>query len=212
MKYNILIVILFVSILINACTPSQDQSAASSIQDTQLHDDHDEDKEDEPKRLDSSFYAESFFTTYHQKERLAIREEAFELSIPFDLHDRGGLTPDCYVTNLKLTFSNKAPFKFPQKLTFEETESGCVDKEFNLKGEFILAEDNPEFVQYHSLEPSRLLLLYKNYRAGNLAYYFTDGDWQGIYGKNIENTLKMFSSEELEDYYPVRSSLLMQVK
>lgn len=213
MKYHILISIFFISVLINACTPSQDESASASIQDIQSHGDHgDEDNEEEPRRLDSSFYPKSFFGEYFHKERLEIKEESFELVIPFDMHDRGSMAPDCYVEELRLTFPNLAPFSFPQQLPFEEVEHGCVDSANNISGRFILAEDNDSYVQYHSVEPSRLLILFRNYKNGTLAYYFSDGDWNGIYGKNLDYTLRKFSTEGMEDFYPSRSSVLMQVE
>ncbi|MCI4667411.1 MAG: hypothetical protein MRZ79_04560 [Bacteroidia bacterium] len=204
MKLYILVLAIFTSIVINACVPSEENTASSSIQDINSGV-----GDDEPEYLDSAFYPQSFFQEFFQKERLEIGDQSFVLSIPFDLHDRGGLSPDCYITELNLTFSSEAPFSFPVKLPFVEKEHGCVDKESKISGHLILAEDNDTYVQYHSLEPSRLLLLFKNGHNGSLAYLFSEGDMRGISGKNFDFILKKFESLELEDRYPARSSLLM---
>ena len=132
--------------------------------------------------------------------------------IPFDLHDRGGMAGDCYITELSMTLPRAKDFVLPEVINFTEREHGCVDAELQISGQLHLTEQSEDYITYSSVDPRRCLMLFRQAFNPSMAYYFSEVPLEGVTAGNIEGLLSSYDedAENANLHFPYRSSRLEQ--
>ena len=144
----------------------------------------------------------------HYLRGLARREAGnLVVKIPFELHDRDVGGADCYQTELNFKFPVTTELRFPESLVVHEREHGCVDRESNILGKFLLRESGAGRVVYRSKSPPRTLVLFRNQQPGRGYAYYFPSNAEHLRGKGINEALENYT-EDSELDYPYRSSIL----
>lgn len=126
------------------------------------------------------------------------------VQLNFDLHDRGSLTADCYVTQVSFRMPHSVTTRmYPDTLAFKEQETGCVPEASERTGVLVQIAENDTQVWYETLPPHQaVLLLLKEPQPGqSRALYWTEVTAGILLGKTLE---ELYELEE--EHYPYRIS------
>lgn len=133
-------------------------------------------------------------------------------NIPFNLHDPGGLAPDCYQSDLSFELDKNAKKEFPSSLNYEEHEHGdCLPpgEEYTTKDTFEKIEENEKHVIYHASESRTMLVLFKDIeKTGTYAYLFPGVENDFTNGIDVYTIVDNYNEEDLNMVFPVRSNVL----
>lgn len=126
------------------------------------------------------------------------------VQLNFDLHNRGSVAADCYVTQVSFSMPHRLERPiYPDTLAFKEQETGCVSEASERTGIFVQIAELDTQVWYETLPPHQaVLLLLKRTQSGqSRALYWRAVRSDLLLGKTLEELY------ELEDeYYPYRIS------
>jgi hypothetical protein len=161
------------------------------------------------KGKENKILKESFLQEMYIRNVVKVSRDSLFVTIPFNLHGPDCGAPDCYSTDISISFKLGDKLIFPKNIPFIEHEHGCVDKERKLSGSFQLVEETEKHVIYHSTKHERTLVLFSlNKENGTTAYYFTGVGQNRINGQNIYNIIKDYNEEDKSSIYPFTSWVL----
>jgi len=160
-------------------------------------------------RKENNILKQSFLQEMYIRNVVTVLNGNLFFIIPFDLHSRDCIAPDCYRTDVSFGFKLGNTLRFPEKLQFKEHEHGCVDNETTISDFFQLKELSANYVIYHSAKYKRTLVLFRiNNKSGAYAFYFTKVGPDKISGKNVYKIMENYNEEDENSIHPFTSWVL----
>lgn len=157
---------------------------------------------------DNTVLKGSFLEEFYIRNVVRVNGDSLYATISFDLHGPDCGAPDCFTTEVSFHFFLGDSLVFPDKLAFQEFESGCVENESKLNGLFQRTEQTDQYVIYHCSSYHRTMVLFSTLaETETSAYYFTQVNRKDINGKNVLTITEQYEASE-NSHYPFTSSVL----
>lgn len=154
--------------------------------------------------------AATLFLEEMYKREIAKKEDGgIQFRIPFDMHDKGCISPDCFQTDISFKITADDLSNFPATLAYKEKEYGeCVPKEgeSEAEGTLELLENNSEYGIYHCTENSTTLVFFKDpKKIGTYAHLYTRADKDAVTSENVYTIVRDYDEEDEDAIFPVSS-------
>jgi len=161
------------------------------------------------KSKSPNFLIGSLLEELYIRNLVSVSYRELTFNIPLDLHGFDCGAPDCYSTDLSFSFPHDHQLSFPDELSYNIYEHGCVDSELRTSRTLKLVEHGDNFVNYYSTDQqSNLVIIGKDERQ-EYVYYFSEVELNEIKASLINELLDNFPEDEPTESPPYRSTQLL---
>lgn len=161
------------------------------------------------KSKPDNFLIGSLLEELYIRNLISISDSLLAINIRFDLHSFDCGAPDCYSTDVNLSFPHRGRLEFPEIINFTIHEHGCVDSEMKTSGSLKLIELGTNYVNYYSTDQKSNLVILGSDERQEYVYYFAEVEPNKIKANLISEIIDAIPEDDPTEKAPYRSTRLL---